>query len=171
MIYRRQPRHRRVAVAAVEFAMLLPLLVILILGIWEIGRLIQISQLISNAAREGARQGSTAKYTYTQIRQATFEYLRNSGVPLHHTLNNADVTLSNTNVVIEVDNLDGNEAFEADQFDRIFVRVTIPMRNFQWLSSNTFMPAGTKISANSTFLVMRDLPIVVPTDIPQQPIR
>lgn len=170
-MYRRQPRHRRVAVAAVEFAFLLPLMVILILGIWEIGRLIQISQLIANAAREGARQGATAKYTYPEIRQATFEYLRSSGVPLHPTLNNADVTLGNTNVQIEVDNLDGDEAFEAAQFDRIFVRVTVPMRNFQWLTSNTFMPVGTLISADSTFLVMRDLPIVVPTEIPQQPIQ
>jgi hypothetical protein len=79
--------------------------------------------------------------------------------------------LSNTNVVIEVDNLDGDESFEAEQFDRILVRVTIPMSNFQWLSSNTFMPANTRLTADATFLCMRDLPIVVPTTIPQRPFQ
>jgi Flp pilus assembly protein TadG len=171
MIYRRNPRHRRVAVAAVEFAFLLPLMVILILGVWEIGRLIQVSQLIANAAREGARQGASAKYTNAQIRQATFDYLKSSGVLVHPTLPNADVDLSNTNVVIEVDNLDGDESFEAEQFDRILVRVTIPMSNFQWLTSNTFMPANTRLTADATFLCMRDLPIVVPTTIPQRPFQ
>ena len=146
-------------------------MVILILGVWEIGRAIQISQLIANAAREGARQGASTKYTLAQVRLATFEYLKSSGVPVHPTLANVDVDLSNTNVLIEVDNLDGDEVFEAEQFDRVVVRVTVPMSNFQWLASNTFVPAGTQFSAESTFLCTRDLPIVVPTTIPQRPFQ
>src|SRR5687768_8235143 len=48
--------------AAVEFALTLPLLMVLLLGLWEVGRLIQLAQVLNNAAREGARvaaQGMT----------------------------------------------------------------------------------------------------------------
>src|SRR5262249_24204281 len=45
----------RRAVAAVEFAIVAPLLFGLLLGVWEIGRLVQVQQIISTAAREGGR--------------------------------------------------------------------------------------------------------------------
>src|SRR6266568_6114982 len=41
--------------AVVEFSVVLPILVTLLLGIWEIGRMVQVKQIIDNAAREGAR--------------------------------------------------------------------------------------------------------------------
>ena len=40
---------------AVEAAVVLPLLLILMLGVWEVGRMIQVQQVLVNAAREGAR--------------------------------------------------------------------------------------------------------------------
>ena len=41
--------------AAVEFALVLPLLLLLVLGIFEFGRVFNIQISLSNAAREGAR--------------------------------------------------------------------------------------------------------------------
>ncbi|MBT2500744.1 pilus assembly protein [Agromyces sp. ISL-38] len=41
--------------AAVEFALVLPLLLVLVLGILEFGRVFNIQIALSNAAREGAR--------------------------------------------------------------------------------------------------------------------
>ncbi|MGL4550336.1 MAG: TadE/TadG family type IV pilus assembly protein [Gemmataceae bacterium] len=163
-------RTRRTAVAAVECAFLLPVLMVLVLGVWEIGRLIQIAQLANNAAREGARQASSAKYTIAQVRQATFEYLKNSGVPLHDTLDSSSVTLSTTNITITAVNEDGSETFDAAQFDRLRVTVTVPMKNFHWLSSNYFMPVGTAVNAAAGYLCVKDLPISVPSTIPQQPL-
>ena len=56
MLMRRVNRfkNRRGAVA-VEAAMTLPLLLTLMLGVWEVGRMIQVQQILVNAAREGAR--------------------------------------------------------------------------------------------------------------------
>ena len=45
----------RSGVAAVETAVVLPILVVLLLGLWDIGRMIEAQQVLSNAAREGAR--------------------------------------------------------------------------------------------------------------------
>ena len=44
--------------AAVEFAMILPVILTLLLGIWEVGRMIEIQQILYNAAREGGRQAA-----------------------------------------------------------------------------------------------------------------
>ncbi len=52
-------RQQRRGVAAVELALLLPLILLLLMGLWEIGRAIDVQQLMSNAAREGGRQAST----------------------------------------------------------------------------------------------------------------
>src|SRR5205085_12679859 len=40
--------------AVVELALLLPFLLVVLVGIWEVGRLIQVQQALNNAAREGA---------------------------------------------------------------------------------------------------------------------
>lgn len=162
-------RQRR-GIAVIECAILAPLLIILLFGIWEVGRLIQIGQLVANAAREGARQASSAKYNINQVRQATFEYLKNSRVPLHDTLNSSTVTLATTNITITVTNLDGTETLDADQFDRMEVVVTVPLRNFRWLASNQFAGTATSFTSRASFLCLKDNPISVSSTIPQQPL-
>ena len=69
-------RAKRSGVAVVEMAVLVPILLTVVIGIWELGRVIQVQQIISNAARDGARlaaQGSIINTTgaFTQIQFAT----------------------------------------------------------------------------------------------------
>ena len=52
---KRMRRQRDRGAAAVEFALVLPLLLLLVLGILEFGRVFNIQISLSNAAREGAR--------------------------------------------------------------------------------------------------------------------
>jgi Flp pilus assembly protein TadG len=77
MMLRRNRRNRRTArrgVAAVEMAFVTLLFITpLLIGIWEVGRLVQVQQVVSNATREGARiaaQGYTinASGVPTQIK-------------------------------------------------------------------------------------------------------
>jgi Flp pilus assembly protein TadG len=101
--HRRQTRR---GVASVELAFVTMLLVVpLIIGIWEVGRLVQVQQIVSNAAREGARlsaQGYTinSSGTPTQIKasagsnnvqDAVYDYLVSAGLT---TLQPADVTVT-----------------------------------------------------------------------------
>lgn len=67
--------HRQ-GVACVEFAALIPILLILILGIIEVGQFVNVGQWVSNASREGAR--IAARQTTVDVSQvvtAVTDYL------------------------------------------------------------------------------------------------
>ena len=103
MIRRRLPTRR--AVAAVEFAFVTMLFVVpLILGVWEVGRLVHTQQLVSNATREGARLASQAvtlqNGVTTQIKRTAstpsvqsvvYQYLYAAGLT---NLTSSDVTVT-----------------------------------------------------------------------------
>jgi Flp pilus assembly protein TadG len=59
----RGPRPDRSGAAAVEFAIVLPLLVLLVFGCVDLGRSIGAYTIVSNSARVGAEYGATHGYT------------------------------------------------------------------------------------------------------------
>ena len=61
--------------AAVEFAVLIPLLMVIVFGIIEFGFIWLQSHYIANAAREGARVAATGQ-DQSQIQKAVKEYLK-----------------------------------------------------------------------------------------------
>lgn len=76
---RRLAPARRRGGAVVEFAVLLPFISMLLFGILELGRMLEVQQVVSNAAREGARHA--AKYgNTTQVDTVVQNYLRNCGI-------------------------------------------------------------------------------------------
>jgi Flp pilus assembly protein TadG len=168
----RARNRRRIAAAAIECALVMPLLVSLLLGVWELGQAIHIYQIVSNAAREGARQASSAKYTNDQVKEVVFDYLKRANVPLSDTLPNSSVTMSNTNAVINVSvsNASG-DAFDADQFVPMTVNVSLPSKNVRWLLASVFLASNSNISASAGVLCLKDVPIDVNSTIPQAPLQ
>ena len=58
---RRRPPTRRRGTATVELALVMTFIVVpLTLGLWELGRYVQVQQMVANSAREGARMGAQA---------------------------------------------------------------------------------------------------------------
>lgn len=169
---RLRPPRGRSAAAAVEFALVAPLLVTLLLGVWELGQAIRMYQLVANAAREGVRQAATAKYTNDEVKQAVFEYLQRANVPLSDTLAPASVTITNTNAVIAVNVTNaGNSAYDADQFVPMTVSVTLPSKNFRWLMAGVFLSSNANVSVTAGGMCLKDIPITVDTQIPQAPVQ
>ena len=149
------PSEARRGVAAVELALVLPLLLTILLGVWDIGRLVDASQILDNAAREGGRCASTGQVDVTGIRQAVLNYLAQSG-------------LSTSGVTVAVDNLTnpGNDdPTTADQLDRFRVTVTLPSDNVRWIVTNNLIGSKT-LQATCVWNSMRDLPLTVSTTIP-----
>ena len=67
----------------IEFALTLPLLLLLVLGIIEFGFLFQEYEVVTNAAREGARLGaltSSANYTEDDVKARINDYLDAGGL-------------------------------------------------------------------------------------------
>lgn len=63
----------------IEFALVLPLLLALLAGIVDFGRMFQRLEVTTNAAREGARLASLPGYTQTDVQNRVRSYM-NEGV-------------------------------------------------------------------------------------------
>src|SRR4051812_24970011 len=86
------PVNRRSGSAAVELAVCLPLLLVIITGLWEVGRMVQAQQLIANAAREGGRQAAAGQTDDTTIKNYVATYMSMNGFT---GITASNVTLTN----------------------------------------------------------------------------
>ena len=84
-------RNRQRGAAAVELAIILPFLVVLVFGMIEFGIMFYDKAVLTNASREGARAGITG-LGYPEIKQIVLNY--------------CDINLIN---------LDGNDALDPDK--------------------------------------------------------
>jgi Flp pilus assembly protein TadG len=66
--------------ALVESAMILPLIMLISVGIFEFGRAYQTSQVLTNAAREGARLAVLEGRTDTDVRARVNKYVTDGGL-------------------------------------------------------------------------------------------
>jgi Flp pilus assembly protein TadG len=73
----------------VEFALFLPLIMLLLLGLWEVGRIAQVSNVMWNGAREAARDVSLGQDTLQTVASNLLTYLQgalpNTFNPSHST--------------------------------------------------------------------------------------
>ena len=65
----------------IEFALVLPLLLVLFAGMFDMGLAFQRYQAVTNAAREGARMAVLPGYSDTDVEGRARAYLAASGVP------------------------------------------------------------------------------------------
>ncbi len=146
----------RRGVAAVEFAVLLPLLLLLLLGVWEVGRMVEVQQLLTNAAREGGRQASTGIRTAAQVKDDVVRYLTQNGI--------TSATASNVTVV-NLTSAARSEPTQGEQLDQYRITVTIPFNSVRWILLNQITTAQN-LTASADWYSMRDIPITVDPTIP-----
>ena len=85
-------QNRAPRVAAVEMAIAMPVLLYVVLGVWEVGRILDVQVMLDNAAGTGARQAATGTFTNAQVVAAVTNYLKCAG------LNTANVTVTVSDV-------------------------------------------------------------------------
>jgi Flp pilus assembly protein TadG len=68
-------------VAAVEFAVVLPLLLLFLLGIVEVGRLVMVGQLATNGSREAARYAVQGSADPAAVEAYARQHLAQTGIP------------------------------------------------------------------------------------------
>jgi Flp pilus assembly protein TadG len=140
----------RRAVAAVELAVCLPLILTLLLGIWEVGRLIEIQQLVTNAAREAGRQAATGQLTNSQVQAVVTQYLAQTGLPTGNVVTTITIT-DPTGVAVA-------DASQATYLDTILITVSIPYSDVRWTLISLVTQPGEQISATVQWISMVDKP-------------
>jgi Flp pilus assembly protein TadG len=125
----RSCRRNRKGAAVVEMAVVAPVFFLLVFGMIEFGRAIMVEQILTNAAREGARLAvlDSATPVHDTIITKVDTYLRNSGIT------GATVTVS------------PNEPTDSSvkNGDPIKVTVTIPFTTVSWTPSPWFLGSQT----------------------------
>jgi len=99
----------------VEMALVLPLFILLAFSITEFGRAMMASQLVTNAARDGARLAAIDGSTNQQVQDAVLEFLEHSLGP----------SSSAATVSIEVNGV-LNEVANSSPGDMCTVTVSLP---------------------------------------------
>jgi Flp pilus assembly protein TadG len=131
--------------AAVELGILSPLVVAILLGILEVGRLIEIDHILQNAVREGGRQAATGQLDNGQVQQVVLNYLQNDGIPTTH----ATVTVNDLTAP-------GTDAAAASQMDQLQVTVSVPFQDVRWITLRLVTTASTQLSASATWVSLKD---------------
>jgi hypothetical protein len=82
-LHRRRKCNRSTGQELVEFAIILPLLLLVVFGVLDLGRMFHALITITNAAREGARYGIIFPDDLTGIDSVTRREAQNSGITLN----------------------------------------------------------------------------------------
>lgn len=123
-------RRARRGASAVEFAIVAPVFFLLVLGIIEFGRMVMVQQVITNAAREGARIAVLDSATPGRVTTRVTDYLTSAN------LSGATITMT------------PNPPTSAGFDEPVTVRVTIPFAAVSALS-RPFMAGATVLTAES----------------------
>ena len=164
---RRRLAGRRRGVAAVETAICLPLLIMFMLGVWEVGRIAQVQEVLSNATHEGARLASMGMLNQTPItvaavQQAVRDYMTSAGMP-SAAVSGAQIQLINKSAHTWTDPSD------AQPLDSFQVTVTVPpgtaFNSLRWIMLPS-ITGVTQISATTNWASMTDSQVTVGTQLP-----
>ena len=148
-------RPSRPGLAIVEFALIAPIMVTVLIGLWEVARMVEVQQYLTNAAREGARQISTGAKSTAQGQQTVVDYLKLKGI----TAVVANVT------VTSVSNPGNTDPTTATQLDQWRVSVTIPFSSVRWIIMNQ-VTSVSNLTASADWYSMKDVPLAVSGTIP-----
>ena len=86
------------AAQLVEFALVLPMLLLVVLGIAEFGFIFQRYEVVTNAAREGARMAVLPGYTTADVDARVRVYVTQGKVPT--TVTNPNIAVTDVAIVV-----------------------------------------------------------------------
>lgn len=164
---RRSSAVRRSGVASVEAALVLALVVVpLMIGVWEVGRLVYAQQVVSTAAREGCRlaaQGKTvnalgtptlilagspgtADPTNPNVWDTVYQAVTTGGLP---GLARADVSIT----FAFIDPPSATHPHEGVKNQRFRVTVQVPFSKVRWVNLGLINPTSVYYQADWQMLV------------------
>ena len=175
--------------AAVEFAICLPLVVLILAGLWEVGRITSMQQVMWNSAREAARDASLDNDLLNTVATNLLVYLQGAEPTVyglgHSTSMIAPVIAlaANTYGYTCWDNTANRELFTItftdftnptvsnptlmSQLDRYEIVVSVPYTTIGW-SPMAQITGDTRLSAYVDWAAMVDSPFQIAPNLPAQ---
>ena len=140
----------------IEFALIFPLLLLVLLGIVDFGFLFQRYEVLTNATREGARLAALPNYSDDDVKRRVCQFLLTGGVPTTGcgtaaapaaTPTNPAVTITSPAIVVGggKPNLTGRRVQLAYNHNFMFIGGIIGLMGGSWNNAKTI----------TTFAVMR----------------
>ena len=123
-------RRKRRGAAAVEFAVVAPVFLLLVFGMIEYGRMVMVQQVLTNASREGARCAVLDGTTHQEVVDTVTAYLTSGSIQ------GANITVTPTNPE------------DAGFGDPVTVSVDIGFSQVSWLPSPMYL-GGKTLSATT----------------------
>ena len=117
-------RRARSGATTLELAFTLPVFLTLTVGSIEFGRAFMVQQMVTNAAREGARHGIMAGTTADQVKTKVVDYLATGRIQVSP----ADITITPANL---------SSTTKSGQQVRVHIRV--PYGNVTWMPVPWFL--------------------------------
>jgi Flp pilus assembly protein TadG len=135
-----KPRRRR-GTAAVEFAVIAPVLIIFLLGMFEITRAIQVKNYLTDAARSSVRVAIQPGNSNSAVTTSVNTALSANGI----TPANATITILVNGSAVDVNT--------AKKYDQISVKVSVPISKVSWVPLYYF----TSSEVDSETMIMMHL--------------
>jgi Flp pilus assembly protein TadG len=179
----------RRGVAAVELAICLPFLFLLLLGVWEVGRITEVQQVMWNSAREAARDGSLSQDNLTAVANNLAVYLQsaepNAFAAGHATslippvvslpANTTGFTCWDTTANRELFTITFSDLTQPtvtdptgmSQLDRFKIGINTPYTSIRWSPIARFTGVS-RLFVEVTWVCMRDAPFDLPVSLPAQ---
>jgi len=173
----------------VEFALCLPLLVAILFGLWEVGRITEVGAVLWNAGREAGRDASLGTENLLTVSNNLLTYLQAAepsafGQGHSTSMITPVVTMpANTTGYTCWDNTANRELFTItftdvtkptvtdptamSQLDIYTIGIQVPSKNFAWIPSSNFTGI-TRLNAAATWTSMVDSPFNIAPSLPAQ---
>lgn len=159
MVRRQSIRDRKGGIVVLEFAVVSAFVLLpLMLGIWEMGRILELQQVLTNAAREGGRAAAAGQMTASQVQSVVNNYI---------TYNNPNLILNSSQLTVTVSDLTnpGTDPSQATQGDQLYVSVSTAFSNVRW-DLSVFKPIidpNTIVTGQGTWYSLKDLSYPAPS--------
>jgi Flp pilus assembly protein TadG len=180
---------RRRGGSAVEYAYCLPLMLMILSGLWEVGRMTEVQEVLWNSAREAARDASLGQDNLQTVATNLLSYLQSAektAFPSGHSTSMISpvITLpSNTYGYTCWDNTTNKELFTItfkdttntsvtdptlmSQLDVYQIGVQVPYSSIQW---TTLVPVSgaTRLTVSVVWASLVDSPFQIAPNLPAQ---
>ena len=141
-------RGRRQGAQMVEFAFVAPILFLLLLGIFELGRGLMVTELLMAGARAGARVGVIPGKSTKDVGTATTNYMSTLGI----TSDTATVYVND----IAIGGSGADPLTNASSGAEVTVKLSVPVSSITWLPQGMFLGSASNLSLTGQFTMRRE---------------